>query len=269
MPVGCQQLETTGYTAFVGALRGLRITAEDHNFMTSPDDVVQFAQITRRLLAQQDTAAALQAVVDLAVDTIDACDFAGVTMRHKDHHVDTPAMTDPVVGEADSLQYELREGPCLDALYVDDMYLIEDIATENRWPRWAPAAAELGLRSSLSVRLQTDSRLVGGLNMYSTRPRAFGQDDVMTAHIYALHASDAILQAQDKDGLRIALNTRHTIGVAQGLLMASLDIDQDRAFQVMRRVSQHNNIKLRALAEEIVARRGRLQDLPMLRRSEG
>lgn len=50
-----------------------------------------------------------------------------------------------------------------------------------------------------------------------------------------------------------ALKTRETIGVAVGLLMERRGSDREQAFELLRGGSQHLNIKLRDLAEDLVA----------------
>ena len=49
-----------------------------------------------------------------------------------------------------------------------------------------------------------------------------------------------------------ALRTRELIGQAQGILMERERITADQAFDVLRRASQHMNIKLREVAETLV-----------------
>jgi AmiR/NasT family two-component response regulator len=52
--------------------------------------------------------------------------------------------------------------------------------------------------------------------------------------------------------LHTALETRHTIGVAQGLLMARYQLTTEQAFEYLRRSSQESNVKLRQLADGVV-----------------
>jgi AmiR/NasT family two-component response regulator len=54
------------------------------------------------------------------------------------------------------------------------------------------------------------------------------------------------------DDLHTALETRHTIGLAQGLLMARYDLTSEQAFDYLRRSSQDGNVKLRRLADRVV-----------------
>jgi ANTAR domain-containing protein/GAF domain-containing protein len=215
-------------------------------------DAAAFAELSQRLIAEPALEPTLQAVVDHAVATIDGCDYAGVTLLHG-RKVETPAATDPVVFKLDQAQYDLVEGPCLDAVFVDDMYVIEDMETERRWPKWAPTAVQFGVKSVVSVRLSTPSRVVGGLNMYSRKQFAYDEDQVLTAHVYARHASTALAMSGQIEGLNTALQTRHQIGLAQGLLIQRYGLSEEQAFQFLARVSQDSNMKLRDVAARLIA----------------
>lgn len=221
----------------------------------SPKTAESFSRISQLLLESHEEPQTLQHVVDLAVATVDGCDWAGVSLR-RGSKVETPASTDPVVDRADSLQYEFGEGPCLDAVWDGDTQVVDDLSQEDRWSRWAPAASELGIRSVLSVRLATGEMTVGGLNLYSGSTDAFGEDDVHVAQVYARHAASALAVTHEITTLQTALHSRHVIGVAQGILMQRHHLSLDQAFQVLRRTSQNQNVKLRELAEQVVAQGG-------------
>jgi hypothetical protein len=119
--------------------------------VTYDSDASLFAEINRELLAGTDAHATLQRAVELAVATIGPCDMAGVSVRQGRNQVSTPAWTDDLVTKLDAEQYRLQEGPCLDAVFIDEVYVVEDMANEDRWPRWAPFAAGLGVGSIVSV----------------------------------------------------------------------------------------------------------------------
>ncbi len=76
----------------------------------------EFGRLTQQLLADDDSQATMQRVVDLAVKTIDGCDYADVTIRHSRDQLDTPAWTHEIAVQSDRLQYQLGEGPCIDAV---------------------------------------------------------------------------------------------------------------------------------------------------------
>ncbi len=214
-----------------------------------------FADMARLLEAEPDLVSTALQICELAKDAL-ACDFAGITLLHGRNRVETVAATDPLVERGDALQYEYGEGPCLQAIWSHETFAVEDLTTDTRWPRWAAAAASLGLRSILAVRLFTTGETHGALNMYAAEQRLFSPDDVAMAQIYASHASVALAAAREEEQLRAAIDSRHLIGLAQGILMERFDIGVERAFDVLRRYSQTRNVKLRDIAEEVVARRG-------------
>lgn len=216
------------------------------------DESLTFAQIAEELAVEPVLDMTLQKVAELALATVPGCDFVGLSVREGKGRVTTPTSTDAKAEQADNLQYELGEGPCLGAVWEGDQNLIEDMSTEQRWPRWAPLAADLGIMSVLSTRMATGANVVGALNLYSQSPHAFNGDSAITAHIYATHASAALTLKTKIVGLGSALQTRHTIGVAQGLLMLRYGLDEEKAFQVMRRLSSHQNVKLRDIATRVL-----------------
>jgi GAF domain-containing protein len=185
------------------------------------------------------------------------CDDAGILLVHSRHRIETAAATSKNAERAHTLQTELDEGPCLDALTGNESYyLIIDAATDERWPRWGKIVAEeLEVRSVLSIRLETRARRYGSLNLYGSRPDMFGIDDLAVASIFARHASIALAQSQETDGLQKAMDARKVIGIAMGILMERYSIDSDRAFTVLQRYSQTNNIKLRDVAQQVADRR--------------
>jgi AmiR/NasT family two-component response regulator len=51
------------------------------------------------------------------------------------------------------------------------------------------------------------------------------------------------------------METRHAIGEAMGILMERHKLSEADAFNVLRRISQHHNIKLRDVAQRVRAER--------------
>jgi GAF domain-containing protein len=211
-----------------------------------------FARISQQLLAEQEEHLTLERMVQLAVETIDSCDFAGVSLRRARGRVESPAQTDPLARAADELQQQLGEGPCLDAIDSARTNLVRDTATDQRWPHWGPCVAELGIRSVIAVQMATDTVNLGAINCYAYRPDAFTEDDVVAAEVFAEHAAMALESAQVVTGLRQALTTRHRIGVAQGILMQRYGLTLERSLEVLMRYSQETNIKLRDVAERMI-----------------
>jgi AmiR/NasT family two-component response regulator len=53
-----------------------------------------------------------------------------------------------------------------------------------------------------------------------------------------------------------AVATRHAIGEAMGILMGSHSLNEEQAFDVLRRYSQENNVKLREVARQVCEKGG-------------
>ena len=182
-------------------------------------------------------------------------DDAGIMRIRSRQQIETPAATTARVGAAHQLQAELDEGPCLDAITGRATYLCDDVEGDNRWTQWGPAAAKLGIHSAVGVRLATRERGYGSLNIYADRKSAFTTADAELAELLAAHATAAFAAAERAEGLVTALESRTTIGQAQGILMQKFDIDSEAAFQFLRRISQHENQRLIVVAEAIVVQR--------------
>jgi AmiR/NasT family two-component response regulator len=93
------------------------------------------------------------------------------------------------------------------------------------------------------------------MNLYSTKPDAFGADDIANGEALAAHVGVALAAAQNAEHLETAIINRTVIGRAEGILMERFDITADVAFAVLRRVSQSRNVKLNRVAEELVRTR--------------
>jgi GAF domain-containing protein len=148
----------------------------------------------------------------------------------------------------DHLQERLGEGPCLGAIDDSRPIRVRDMTIEGRWPRFAPPAAELGVRSMLAVPLATPRGVAGALNLYARRPDAFDDDDELIAAALATHAGIAVAHAELEANLRIGLRTREEIGRAVGILMERHRVTASAAFDMLVLASQHSHRKLRDVA---------------------
>lgn len=214
-------------------------------------------EVARSLLADGSVDATLDRIVSTAVGTIDGCDSAGVFVVQAGD-VTAPAAAGAVAAQLDALQRQLNQGPCLDAIAQAGPVYAEDLAEDSPWPEFARAAVESGVRSSLSVHFAAGDA-PGALNCYAAYPRAFGATDRAKAVMLAVLAGLALSAAEARQAedarlanLEAALVSRNLIGQAQGILMERERITADQAFDILRRASQHLNIKLRDVAQRLV-----------------
>lgn len=99
------------------------------------------------------------------------------------------------------------EGPCLDAVWERTTVVVDDLSTEPRWPRFAPAAVFAGVQAMLCFRLYTDGERSGALNLFSAQPSVFGEDGEEHGALVATHAAIALIGAEHHRQFQSALAT--------------------------------------------------------------
>lgn len=209
------------------------------------------AEAAKALRTPANVAETLDTLVRVACTSIPGAEYVGVSLTRRDG-IETAAATDPLVREADQLQYELGEGPCLDAMAAHTRVVVTDMRHESRWPRFAPRAVKLGILSQMGIEIFRDGSTVGGLNMYARHPGAFDDTTEHAATLFAVHAAVALDKTLTVTHLTEALQTRQIIGEAVGIVMCRYTLDEHTAFRYLTRISQNTNTKLRDLAQTIV-----------------
>lgn len=225
-----------------------------HQNLDSEDNIVNQSSERgpRELQRPRSPLQRMQVGVDLAVELLEGCDHAGITLMRGGKFSTGPA-TDDLVAQGDRLQDELREGPCHDAMRQGRTVYTADLASDRRWPTWGPKVhAELGVGSLLSMLLYTHERSYGALNLYSNHTRGFTQDDLSTADTLATHLAVALADGEEIENRGVAMVNRTVIGQAEGILMERLGVKDDQAFAYLRRISQDTNRKLLDVAQELV-----------------
>ncbi|MSW71049.1 MAG: ANTAR domain-containing protein [Actinobacteria bacterium] len=229
-----------------------------HAARVPPDDAFrdELAEAAREMQDDDSPKEAMERAVQIATKIIPGCHAAGICVVHRGERIDTHAASDDLVRRIDALQHELSEGPCLDALRKDHTVVSDDLATDARWPSWGPQVVDqVGLSSSVSYRLYSTDKDLGALNLYGTEASAFTSEDIADGLALAAHVAVALAAAQEVEHLEHAMRGRTVIGQATGILMERFDLAPERAFSVLSRMSQQKNVKLRAIADEIVTTR--------------
>lgn len=197
----------------------------------------------------------LDAICQAAQDAVPGFDHVGVSIMRQAGKIETLSGTDQLVWDLDALQYQLDQGPCVDAIRgnTESVVVVEHAHHDQRWPTYMPRAVKAGLRAQLAVRLYAEDETYGGLNLYSTQQERIDPEAREIAQLFATHAAIALGWARHDEQLNEALSTRKVIGQALGIIMERYQIDEDRAFHFLTRASSTSNIKLRTIAQEVVA----------------
>lgn len=221
--------------------------------LASSDYAQSIAEAARTLDTSRSLDDTLQTIVEVACNSVPGFDYAGIATLEKKRDIETRAFTGDLVLPLDKTQYSLREGPCSAVLQGTDAISVSSLRHEQRWPNYVPQALEAGVRSQLAVKLYLGKGTLGGINFYSTISDEVSVDAQALARLFATHAAIALGHAQERETFTEGLQTRRAIGQAIGILMERYEMNEDRAFAFLVRASSHGNIKMRAVAQELVA----------------
>lgn len=201
----------------------------------------------------------LREITEVATEALGAS-MGGLTIRDERARLTTAVVTDDTVLELDRMQYVNDRGPCIDAARDRTPYEIADTRTDARWPEFAAAAGDHGIRSTLSMPIVVANDGVGALNFYDERVGYFDEAKRALAGAFAGHCAVAGMYwsaSIEAAGLAKALESRAAIEQAKGVIMGSTGCSAEEAFDLLRQQSQMENRKLREIAQEIIRGRPR------------
>lgn len=222
------------------------------------DRSVPYGELTDLLVEMPDVHTLLESVATLAADALSPGVSCCVTLRRNGSPI-TAAASDAIGPRIDEQQYELDEGPCLDAARLNVVVDVPALADDDRWPEYRPRALAAGVLSSYSLPLTVGEQSVGAVNYYGDRPERFGEAERAYAASYTDEIDKVIRvtlrhveQTELIGQLREALTSRATIDQAIGIVIARQHVGPDEAFALLRRASQNSNQKLRDVAAALV-----------------
>ena len=134
-------------------------------------------------------------IADLAVSSFDQCDGVGMQLVDADG-LSTRVFTDARSSQFDALQEQFDEGPCIACLRTGELYDLEPVTSDERWPSFAPPARRAGLIACLALPLVAQDVLVGALNLYAWPAVGFVGWDRRLCTTFARHASIVLASAQ-------------------------------------------------------------------------
>ncbi|MBE3014842.1 GAF and ANTAR domain-containing protein [Microbispora sp. NEAU-D428] len=152
---------------------------------------------------------------------------------------------------------DLREGPSREALSTGRPVTIPDVMRESRWSRYAATAVRHGVRSVLVVPIAVEGAVVI-IGLYGVRPGVFSSGgplmallrEQVTVALANIWEFDDVLTGAAQ--MQEALAGRSVIDQAKGIIMSKSGCSAEEAFEELRRVSQHHQVKVADLAKLLV-----------------
>ncbi len=200
----------------------------------------------------------LRHVAAFAVRAIPGADGAGLTLLENDRP-DTIVASADFVREVDAIQYTLGQGPCITAAAEGRTVMSGSLNGERRWPRFGPKVARLGVHSVLSLPLMGTHGALGAMNVYGHAQDSFDQRSIELGELFAVPAAISVRNAQVlaqakrvAARLQAALTSRTVIDQALGILISRSGCSTDEAFAKLVTMSQADNHKVSAIAQQLV-----------------
>jgi GAF domain-containing protein len=188
---------------------------------------------------------------------------AGIMLMSGDIPRGSLCATNPVSTLIEQLQFELGEGPCVDAHQHDRPVLEPDLArpAAPRWVAFAGPALDAGVRAVFGFPLQVGAVRLGAMNLYRDTPGRLTDDQHSDALVMADIAAQAVLVMQANapfGGLSAELEAnadfQYVVHQASGMVAAQLDVSVAHALIRLRAHAFGNGRPLTEVARAVVDR---------------
>jgi hypothetical protein len=186
-------------------------------------------------------------------------DGSSVTVLIADGARETVYSSDPRAANLAELALTLGEGPSVDGLsgYPTLIADINSVRSQQRWPMFAPAAADSGVQAIFALPMQVGGAMVGVVELHRSRPGGLTGDELRDGLILTDTACGILLDAtQGKPGEPELVTLQHPeVHQATGMIIAQLGVSAAVALVRLRAYAYANDRRLRDVARDVVARR--------------
>jgi GAF domain-containing protein len=211
-------------------------------------------------------------VVDLMEVLVATCgevlhtSAAGLLLNDPDGKLHVVASSSEETRVLELMQLQNAEGPCFDSVRQARAITAEDLHAErDRWPIFVAAALDVGYVSVHAMPLRLRTETIGSLNLFRSKPPALSDDERRIAQALADVATIGVLQhravmeaSELAMQLQIALDSRVVIEQAKGVLAERRGLGMPEAFELLRGHARRHNVRLAAVAEDVVLGRSDL-----------
>jgi GAF domain-containing protein len=227
-----------------------------------PDELRNVVERSSGRMTSDTTAdTLLRLLTSVAQRIVPAAAGAGLTVAGPGAAAVSLVPTHGQVELLDSFQYALDEGPCLTAWRNRIVTRVDDVTTEQRWPRWCAQAARTPIHCSLSAPLVVGDVAVGAVKIYGEGPRAFGEEDELTIQLVAAQA--AILVSQGRayrragelsEALQSTLRQRDDLNRACGMVMQRENVSVEAAMTYLMSMASRDGRSVHDIAARMIRR---------------
>jgi GAF domain-containing protein len=219
-----------------------------------------FVEIADTLVDEFDLIEFLQLLASRTAQLLDASPV-GLLLADHQGRLEFMAASDENVKLLELFQVQNQEGPCLDAFRTGTPVVNADLQNAaDRWPVFAPRAAQAGFRSVHAFPLRLRAQRIGAMNVFSNHIGGrLAESDVEMVQALADIASIGLLQERAisraellTEQLQGALNSRIVVEQAKGAVAQSRGVSVSEAFVLIRAYCRSNHLRLGEVALAII-----------------
>jgi GAF domain-containing protein len=218
-----------------------------------------FVTLADTLVDHYDIIDFLQTLAERCVDLVDVS-AAGIMLADTQGELRHAASSNEQMRFVELMELQLEEGPCFDAFRSQAPVICASAdQAAQLWPRFAPNLIEKDFEAVSAVPMRLRAEVIGSLNLFSSEPRALGDDDIQVVQAMADIATIGILQERSiRDAhafstqLELALESRIVIEQAKGIVAERSHIGVDDAFARVRGFARAHNRLLSETARQII-----------------
>jgi len=220
-----------------------------------------FVELADTLVAGYDLMDFLHTLTERCVELLDV-DAAGLLLADGRGALRLVAASTEQARVAELFQIQNDEGPCLDSYRTGQPVIVSDMRADEmarRWPRFAPAALEMGFAGVHAIPMRLRDQVIGTMNLFRGEPNGLNPAVARAARALVDVATIGILQERAvrqqelvAGQLQAALNSRVMIEQAKGILAERLRLTPDQAFILLRRYARDHNRPLTELVGDVI-----------------
>jgi hypothetical protein len=193
-------------------------------------------------------------------------DGASISVMHEGSSQGTFGSSGSLSRQLDELQFTFGEGPCMDAVKFAGPVFVDDFGDpqEQRWPAYAGAVLDLGVRAVYALPVGLPDSYVGALDLYRHAPGPLEGDSLIGGLMAAELAALPLLDLMGADRAvaeagtgwdQLASLSRVEVYQATGMVMGQLDVGPSEALVRLRAHAFAEGVTASEVAWAIVERR--------------
>jgi GAF domain-containing protein len=218
-----------------------------------------FVLLADSLRAGHDVVDTMDILVQTSIRFTSASE-AGILLADADGMLHVVASSNERTSDVEEAQLGFDEGPCLDCIESGEPVEVADLSqASERWPRFVASAQKSGFDAVHASPLRLRGQTFGAMNLFSTQPDAFSDQDAALALALTQMATISLVQHETirrqgsvNDQLQQARDSRILIEQAKGVLAQRHGVPIDAAFALLRTHARASGTRLHDIADLVV-----------------